>query len=197
MSESQQTIRTAFEQLTAQWSTLTQAEMTAWKNAKNSGEWTINDPFTGTSRNPRSAKDLFVQVNMNIFLGSDYSLSGTITTPAVKAAPNDVVFTAAAAAAGAGTFTLTYTGNVGAEALCISATPPLSAGSLELPPSKLRIIDPDQAGASPVNIAAAYTGLFGAITAQAGKVIFIKIDSINATTGQRRVVGVQRIVIAA
>jgi hypothetical protein len=64
--------------------------------------------------------------------------------------------------------------------LMIKATPQLSAGVTVLPKSKLRFVMVSAAAAaSPANILAAYTALFGSLVA--GSKIFFELTPISAT----------------
>lgn len=191
-SPTQTQVKAAFTFLTSAWTlTLSDAQRLAWKNARdNDSYYLTNDALNGTSRKYGSAKDLFVAMNLN-FLAA----SGTLGTPAVTyttpgtstgidsvtVATNGYVLDASS-----GTAVLTYTGSFTKMRGILKATPPLPAGTMIRPDSKLRIVTPSP-GASPVSTGAAYTGLFGVITTATGKKVFWVVEGVDILTGKSTV----------
>lgn len=189
----QGTKKAQFTTLSQAWTGLTNAQRLTWEAAATSGQWPISDPFTGTSRNPSSGFELYMIVNGNLLVVG----SAAVNSAPTKGSGGNTVATTAAAAAGASTFTFTYTGALGAnERHYVRATAPLPAGRMKLRPSLLKQVAVNNT-ASPATIAAGYTGIFGALTGQAGKKIFLLIEAIDTMTGQRRTVGSLSVIIAA
>lgn len=189
----QATKKAQFTSQSQSWTGLTNAQRLTWEAAATSGQWPISDPFTGTSRNPASGFELYMTVNGNLAIVS----AGPITSAPAKITTGNTVATTAAAAAGAGTFTFTYTGAlIASERHYVRATAPLPAGRMKLRPSLLKQVAVNNT-ASPATIAAGYVAIFGALAGQAGKKIFLVIEAIDNSTGQRRTVGSLQIIIAA
>ena len=189
----QVTKRAQLSSLSQSWNGLTNAQRLTWEAAATSGQWPISDPFTGTSRNPSSGFKLYQMVNGNLLVVG----GSTVTSAPTKVASGNTVATVAAAAAAAGTFTFTYTGALaGTERHYIRATAPLPQGRMKLRPSLLKQVAVNST-ASPATIAAGYVAIFGALTGQAGKKIFLVIEAIDNATGQRRTVGSLSTIIVA
>lgn len=196
----QQVNRTAFAFLTQFWKNLSAAQRDAWVAAWNSGNWQKQDPFTGTTRNYGSAKDLFISLNMN-FLIADGSVSAPdanlLTPPATTALPA-LGLTSVTIDASAGTVGIVYTGTLTGTTLVIRMTPPVSPGNERTTSvlTKFRFVQ-IASGASPVAAGTAYVALFGAITAQAGQKVFYTVEAILLATGKRGLVGSGNTVIVA
>lgn len=189
----QMNVRSEFSVNTSSWQGLTEAQRLAWDAAAASGTWTKTDPFTGTTRAISSGKLLFMFVNQNIVASG----AGAIQDAPTQVTPGTSVVTAATFAAGAGTATFTYTGALnGDEVHLVTASPAISAGNMKVRRAICRSIG--QIGtASPSNIAAMYTGVFGTLTGTATRKVFLIVEAVNQVTGQRRVCGVVNDIIAA
>lgn len=189
--------RNQFSYLQTTWGqTLTEAQRTSWDAAAASGDWQIQDPFTGSSRNPKSGKDLFTTLCMNAWLADGKSTLYMDEVPA-KISSSGLALGAINAAAGAGTFTIAFTGMLG-NSLVISASAPGGAGQMKMRKANMRWVR--SAGApqiSPFNFAANYTAAFGSLTGQEGKKIFVLVEEISIDTGQRWLVGSGNVVVAA
>lgn len=189
----QQAVRAQFASNTGAWNGLTDSQRQAWDAAAATGTWTKTDPFTGTTRAISSGKLLYMFVNQNLNIVG----SANVSRPPAQAALGSSVVGVLTAAATAGTISCTYTGALGGgEKHIVSAAAAVNPGNMKMRKALQRFLDV-YGGASPMNLAAAYTAKFGAITALAGQKIFIVVEAIDANTGQRRLVGTTFDIIAA
>lgn len=167
------------------WSnTLTEEQRAAYNQAAASGEWSRSDTFTGTSVFP-SGQSLYIQLYLNV--ASAGGAVSVISNPPTKADMGNYILTGLATAVEAGSVTYAYTGDVGTDGVAIVyATPPISAGKTVAPGGSYRkIAEISLFTTSPQNIGTEYAARFGALTGQAGKKIFLKVEVVNSTTGQR------------
>lgn len=191
---SQQVVRAAFSFLTTAWTqTLSEAERTAWVSAWQSNPYfQTQDTFYGVSRKFGSAKDLFIAMNFNLALAAG-NLAGVtvqLLTPGASVGVDTIGITSMVLDASAGTVIFTFTGAFAFENAVIKMTPPLSPGNMQPTSvkSKFRVVD---AGglASPESFGGLYTGMFGAITGQAGQKVFWTIEGVDIATGKSRLIG--------
>lgn len=170
------------------WASLTASQRTAWETAAKSGDWKGTDRL-GDSFNP-SGSGLFSRLNLNL---NTIGVSQISDVPVKVSAP--ALTLGAVTCTDAPAFTLAYTGTLGSgHKLVISATGQQSAGRMQSPKSGFRIVL-TSTSTSPVNIASAYTTLFGDLVE--GKKIFIKVELISNTSGQRSLVGTTSVIVAA
>lgn len=199
-TDDQQVTRTAFAYLTTAWKGLTPTQQAAWVAAWGSGDWTVQDPFTGTTRPYGSAKSLFIALNMN-FLISGNALNTPSYEFATPPATSDLPalgVTSVAMDASAGTVAIAYSGTLGDSVLVIRMTPPLSPGNQRLTSVKTKLRSlPATSSATPLAEGAAYVAKFGAITTSADLAVFYVIEQIDTTNGKRGLVGTGRVVIVA
>lgn len=196
----QQEVRSAFAFLTAAWKGESSTNQAAWVSAWQSGDWTIQDPFTGTTRPYGSAKSLYIALNMNFLISGNALGSPSVefhTPPATSDLPA-LGITSFAFDASSGTAVLTYTGTLGDSVLVVRATQPLSPGNQRLTSvkTKLRTVTIGS-GVSPLALGTAYTTKFGAITSSTDLAVFWVIEQIDTTNGKRALVGSGRSVIVA
>lgn len=187
---SQQELRAAFLFLTAAWKGLTASNRTNWETARTQSYYYKSDPFTGTSGPYKSAKSLFIAMNVNALI-SQSALNAPATTysdPGVAAGEDVLAVSSVVLDASSGTVVVTFTGTPTLELLNFKATPPVSPGNSKVTSvrSKFRIVG--QPSASPSSEGAAYVALFGAITGSTGQKVFWIVEAINGTTGRSRVV---------
>lgn len=175
-SSFQLSIRNRFTTLAQAWRGLTQAQRDAWNGAVS--DYARTDIF-GDLKNP-SGSNLYQRLNNNLVLIGE----AAIATPPLPAAVGEVVAESLAAAAGAGTITVTMAGAVPADTTVkVFATAPQSAGKSFIK-SEYRLIGTLAAAAvTPADIKTLYDAKFGSVGV-AGRKIFVKLEAVNATTGQ-------------
>lgn len=196
----QQTTRTAFAFLTTAWKGLSSTNQAAWIAAWQSGDWTVQDPFTGTTRPYGSAKSLFIALNMNFLIAGNGLDTPSVEFQAPPATSDLPALGIASVAidASSGTVAVDYSGTLGDSVLVIRMTPPLSAGNQRLTSVKVKLRSlPSTSGATPLAEGTAYVAKFGAITGSAGLAVFYVIEQIDTTNGKRGLVGTGRVVIVA
>lgn len=201
-SSAQVEVRLAFNYFNTQWAALlTDQQREAWNEAKTDPYWFVTDQLNGVQRQMNSGKALFVATNMSLAVAND-SLNdpgiNLITAVPLPNTQDDTAFTSIAIDASAQTVAFAYSGTASNEALLVRMTPPVSPGntSLKSVKSKLRDISVGT-GASPQALGTAYTDIFGALTGQAGKKVFFTVEAISMTTGKRRLLVADSVLIVA
>lgn len=166
--------KAVFAFFNSNWNALTNAQRIAW----NGYTTFVSDRFARQVK--VTGKTAYVQLNINIA-----NVAGTATTaPPATSSPKYTSITSLATAAGAGTMSLVYVLNAAGATTLLYATRPLSQGVFKPSASEFRLFAVgDTSAASPLSIATAYTGRFGAITGRAGKKIFLRAVVVDATTG--------------
>lgn len=196
-SEAQIEVRNVFTSFNTGWkANNSEAQKEAWETAAKSGDWPIQDPFTGTSRNPTSGKELYTTLNMNIWLAGGKVVNETNNVPVKQAAGTSQLGDSTATAA-VQSLSIVYSGDLaGNEVHVLSTSKPLSSGRLKFRRNEMRYIMAT-GNATPIDALAAFQAVHGNLTGQAGNVIFVLLEAVNIVTGQRRVAGTSRIVIGA
>lgn len=189
-------VRLAFAFLNQAWLDLSDANRLLWEAARISGNWQIQDSLTGVSRNPSSAKALFIEINMNQLVKQGILGAPAVTnsSPPAQNPMSDVGLTSVTAVAATGVVTVNFTGSMGgSDWMVIRATPPLSGGKLKLPPSALRLVAAGQF-ADPEVITAQYAARHGSLTGTSDKVIWFVVEVIG-TDGRKYSPGTVRTII--
>lgn len=183
-------VRAVFAFLTSAWKGLTQPQRDAWSAARTSGDWTVQDPVSGTARNYNSAKSLFIAVNTNVLLAQNAMSSPAVAfpSPVAKGTPPPISITSFVFDASAGSAVLTFTGSQ-TSALLVSATQPVSPGNDKMTSvrSRLRNITAVN-GTSPAALGTEYVAVHGAITLAAGLKVFWTVEQVDEFTGARNFV---------
>lgn len=188
-SQAQTAQRARFSQQAQAWRALTDAERADWDGAAKSGQYPLKT-LLGDTIQP-SGSILYNTLN-NIILSAGGSV---ITAVPLQVGLGDVLVTAAAGAAGTPALTLTYTGTLGSdEVLVVFASYGVSNGRAKGSNWK-KIGAAGFSGASPVNVLAAYTAVWGPLTE--GARVFLKAFLVNDTTGESRLAGEVSAIIAA
>lgn len=175
----QQNVRNSFTDLSQGWRGLTANQRLEWNNAVSN--YTRTNIF-GDLRTP-SGKDLFQRLNGNLLAAGQ----ATINSPVMPQGSGSFTsFTMVADTTGGG-LDLTFAPTIPAGMTAIvTATAPVSPG-VSFVKNKFRQIDELAAGTtSPQDVAAAYIAKFGALPAIGSKV-FVKMDIVNNTSGERSV----------
>jgi hypothetical protein len=157
------------------WRGLTAAQRDQWNAAV--ADFSRTDIF-GDLRNP-SGFNLYVRINNNL---ASLGVAAVSVPPMPQSVDSysDPVLTYTV---GAAALSLAFTAVAGDDSgYQIWATPPLSAGK-NFVKSEFRLIDTGTAaGASPIDILAAYQAVFGNV-GSVGDKIFVKIVPVGGTTG--------------
>lgn len=172
----QQNARNVLSSLSQAWRGLTQPERDSWISAAPSF------PFTDIFGNSKilSGNALFVKLNANLAQAGGGGLASAPTPVAISS----LTLGAIVSSAGGGTLTVAFAPTpVNAdEAVIIRATPNMGAG-IKFVKNRYRFVQVvAAAGASPANIAAAFTAKFGAPVE--GQNIFIEAFIVSTLTGQ-------------
>lgn len=170
------------------WGALSESQRTAWGNAAKSGAYSRPDEW-GEPFNP-TGEQLYIEVNITASLAGGSAISNV---PTAATFASITLGTLTLTATGS-VMTQAFTGTLGAnEQLVIFASGQVSAGRMSANESSYRVIG-GYSGASPINFAGNYTTKYG--TLAAGKKVFLRIEQINALTGQRQVLAVTNKIIA-
>lgn len=169
-------VRNRFTGLSQSWRGLTQAQRDAWNGAV--GDYARTNIF-GDLHNP-TGFNLFQRLNNNLLLIGE----SMINTPPLPSAVGEVIASELTAESGTESLSLTLSGAVPAGTnVKVFATSPQSAGK-SFVKSEYRLIDVlAPAATTPVDLLTAYQDKFGS-TGEAGQKIFVKIEAVNASTGQ-------------
>ena len=163
------------------WSALTEDQRNAWNTAAASGNWTLTNRL-GEQFNP-SGEQLYVQLNLNLLLAGQ----STISDVPAKATFPTLTMGALTSNGTTPALTIAYGGTLGAgNTIVVSATPNLSAGVMSPQDSSFRVVT-TSAGASPIDILSAFTAKFGSVVT--GQKIFVKLEIVNDTSGEKIAVG--------
>lgn len=185
----QNLVRSVLTGLSQAWRALTAAQRSAW-NAAVGGF-----PRTNVFGNPKtlSGHQLYVGLNAQLEAAGASTIS---TPPTPTGAPAVATFTGSAAA-GLGTFTAAFTPDpIPADsAMIIDATQQVSPGKSNLSNLYRQISVVAAAGASPANIAAAYTAKFGSLIE--GQKIGLRARIVNTTTGEVSGAVTAEVIVAA
>jgi hypothetical protein len=172
----QLSVRNRFTSLAQAWRGLTQEQRDAWNGAVSDFQKT--DIF-GDLRTP-TGFSLYQRLNNNILLIGESAIS----TPPLPSEVGEVVATELEAESGTQSLSLTLADDVPAGTnVKVFATAPQSAGR-SFVKSEYRLIgvlDPE--ATTPVDLLSDYQAKFGS-TGEAGQKIFVKVQAVNATTGQ-------------
>lgn len=169
-------VRNLFTALTQAWRGLTQAQRDAWNAAVT--DYSRTDVF-GDIRNP-SGINLYQRLN-NVLQSIGVAV---ITDPPLPSAVENVVASAVTAAVAIPAMSLTFAPNVpAATSVKVFATAPMSAGKSYVKSAFRAIAVLPAAEASPYNLLSEYVAKFGS-TGAVGQKIFVKIQAVNAVTGQ-------------
>lgn len=171
------------------WRTLTESQRTAWDNAAASAEWTQTDSFGNPFQ--LSGEQLYLKLNLNLL-----DISATpITSPPSKAEFTAIVLGAITIAVTGPAFTIAFTGTLDAsETLVVSASPQVSAGVMSAKSVRFAAIM-DYTSTSPIDAQSAYEAAFGAPVA--GQKIFVRVEMVSETSGERILVGEGSDIVAA
>jgi len=184
-SELQQLIRAAFAYLTQKWKVQTEADRALWETARHDPYWSVQDPFTGTSRPVSSGKSLFILANFNLLASTDSLGTPSVVTsgPSINEPIDTFDITSVVADASSNTLIATYTQTGANEVLTARVTPAISPGNMRLTSVKSQLRGFTTLGASPATISKTddYTG-------QVGEKVFYVIEAINLDSGKKRLV---------
>jgi hypothetical protein len=178
---SQAEVRARFQTASAGWSALTKPDRDAWNAAASLIE-RVNR--FGETYIP-SGRQYFMEINNSVGQAG----LAAITAPPVSTSPPDapagLVLTSTAAGGVLTVLSLASTGpnNAGVISLIIEAAP-LTVDTKTNVNTQYRQITVEDTGASPYNILAAYTSLFGNI-ATGGESLRMRVTSLNVETGYR------------
>lgn len=188
-SSAQVAVRANMTTLSKAWSGLTDAQRQSWDTAAASGDWRESDVF-GESFN-LSGEQLFIKLNMVILeIGESQ-----INTPPSKATFGSIVLGAVTAAAGTPALTIAFTGALASDTqFYIEASAQVSQGIMSANSVSFRKID-NTTGSSPLNVLAAYNSKFGSLVA--GKKIWFRVYQVADLTGEKVLVGVTSVIVAA
>lgn len=160
------------------WRGLNQGQRNAWNAAVS--DYSRTDIF-GDLKNP-TGFNLYCRLNNNLVLVGQ----AAITAPPLPAAVGEVVASSLTAEDGtvAESLSLVMEGAVPAGTYVkVSATAPQSAGKSFVKSEYRLVAVLDPAEATPYNLVLEYQAKFGS-TGTAGQKIFVKLEAVNATTGQ-------------
>ena len=177
-STNQTNRRQRLASLASSWRGLTEAQRAGWNAA--SASFPVQDNLGQTIY--LTGEQLYIRSNANLLLIGE----AQITDAPAPASFAVLALGAIAFAAGAGTATVAFTPTpvpAGFE-LVIRATAPVSAGKSFVSQSEFKFVQSvAAAGASPANVAAAYTALFGSLTGTSGRKVFIEIFLVQISSG--------------
>ena len=172
-TSSQSSVRALFGAISQGWSSLTEAQRSAWRGAVD--QWKSTDIF-GDLIAP-TGKELYQRLNNQAQVVGYSAIS---SPPAVEALPSDIV-SAADIAVGAGTITLTGVSTSADVKVAVFATAPQTQGT-KFVKNKLRLIyNPDGDSFVAADAYTAYVNKFGAPAA--GDNVFLGVKYI-ADNGQ-------------
>lgn len=193
----QLTIRGNFAAALSGWATISDDLRAGYESAAASGAWAIPDPLTGVPRNP-TGRELWIELYMNLTTVSVNAQNVLDNGVPTKVLANTAILDVLTMDASAGTATLSYTGayDSGAGVAVIFATQPLPATTMKPRKSAMRLIGIYSA-ASPLDIAADYIAVHGAITSSTGQKVFVQGFVIDAGTGEKLSLGAAQTVIVA
>lgn len=185
----QSAVRAAFTSFSQAWRGLTASQILAWNNAVSDFQKT--DIF-GDLKKP-TGKNLYLALNRNLDLVGGVNISD----PPQPSGTFEFSGVGVAAAAGAGTVSVSWTsGAVPANmAVLVEAAPGISPGAFFAKNLFRYITFFPAADVTPTAIGAAYTALFGAMTA--GKRISVRVTPVNFLTGERGTPTIVQSIIAA
>jgi hypothetical protein len=169
-------VRNVFTGFAQAWRGLSQAERDAWNAAV--ADYARTNVF-GDSVQP-TGFNLFQRLNNNLSIAGQ----AQIDTPPLPAAVGVVVADSLTAAVAVPAMSLVLDAAVpAATAVKVFATAPMSAGKSFVKNLYRLITVLAPAATTPVDLLAAYTAKFGS-TGSIGQKIFVKVEAINAVTGQ-------------
>lgn len=163
------------------WRGLTEAQRTAWDNAAASPEWTQTDTFGNPFQ--LSGEQLYLKLNLNL---ADISAT-PITSPPTKAEFTAIALGAVTIAVTGPAFTVAFTGTLdSSETLVLSASPQGSQGIMSAKTVRFAQIM-DYTSTSPIDAQSAYEAVFG--TPVEGQKIFVRLEMVSETSGERILIG--------
>jgi hypothetical protein len=169
-------VRNRFTQLSQAWRSLTQEQRDSWNSAVSDFQKT--DIF-GDLHSP-TGFNLYQRLNNNLLLIGE----SVIDTPPLPSSVDEVVASSLTAESDTQSLSLVLTDDVPSNTnVKVFATAPQSAGK-SFVKSEYRLIgvlDPEET--TPVDLLADYQAKFGS-TGSDGQKIFVKVQAVNATTGQ-------------
>lgn len=175
-STAQMAVRAALTSFMQGFKALTASQIAAWNAAVSN--WTSTDVF-GDIKNP-SGINLYAKLNMNL----DNAGQAALTTPPTPGAVAGVALSGLTADSLPATFTLASAlpAVPAGETLIVEATPCVSPGK-KFVKSEFRVIGTKAAATTfPIAMANEYGNKFG--TPVAGQKVFVRVKTINNTTGQ-------------
>ncbi len=180
-------IRNRLARFSRQWRNLTGAQVKAWNGATSN--FSKTDIF-GDKKSP-TGFNLFQMLNSNL---TNAGADPILVPPLPKGVPEEEMLILTATKTG-NKVSFTMTGQVPANSsLQVWATPQLSKG-ISFVKSEYRQIDILHAGEeSPIDVSAAYSQKFGALTA--GLKLYVKVNFIDTTTGMVSLPQERSIIIA-
>lgn len=174
--------RGLFASFSSLWASLSASDIDSWRNTELSG-----DPNSLGVPQVMKGKRLYVSCNVNL---SDIGASTISTAPTFVGVVNPTAITVTAAS-GTDTVTIVFapTPVDASTDIKVFATPPLPI-SIKPRKNDYRFIGVlATATNSPFIASTMYIAKYGSIAGAAGKVIYLRLEGVNNTTGQKIIAG--------